>query len=506
MDNLKGKKVLIFQQRGWTMRIGHSLAKHLQKGGCSLAAFTIKKTTHKFVAEQKEVKYDRIINIDEIFEDPKNSLGETNITLDEICNELGVDSVWPMLHSNRLFTRTYGEKFYYGFKQNVPDEFITDYIKAYYVACKELFDKFKPDVIFVAAFVYEGHIILNLFANKYNIPIVSLTDSKIPGYQAFTYDYLDRKGPLVDRFYEINKGGQSNNLEKATKYIDEFRKEFKKPSYAVDTKKKVKLIKRIRQELFPYKQVFEWYFKKGNLDNYIKSVGPTEDYRPPKIILRDHYAKKKYIKSANKFNYHDFEKIEKFVYFPLQFTPEGSADLTCPLYSNQLELARQIAMSLPGDYTLVAKEHPAMVGLRTPSIYEKISRIPNVKLIDYRISSEKVLEKADLIIGTYGTTLVEAAFYSKGAIMLSKAGIFDLLPNIFQHSDVSTISTKIKEVLSKDLKTKEYEDQLRNFVAAVFDVGFTINYRRMWFGDGKESLDPIINTLTEGISNSLKQE
>jgi len=504
MENLKGKKVLLFQQRGWAMRIGHSLAKDLQGKGCSLAAFTIKKTTHKFVTEQKEVKYEHIINIDEMFENPKKSLGNSKISLNEICRDLGIDSVWPMLHSNRLFTRSYGEKFYYGFKQNVPDEFITDYIKAYYKAVKDIFNNFRPSIVFVPNFVYEGHIILNLLANKYNIPIISLTDSKIPGYHVFTYDYLDRRSPLIDRFYEIKKGDKSKNLEKAKKYIEDFRKEFKRPSYAVDLKKKTKLIKKIRQELFPYKKIFQWYFKKGNLDNYIKSIGPTEDYRPPKIILRDHYAKKKYTKFANKFKYHNFEKIKKFVYFPLQFTPEGSIDLICPLYKNQIELSRQIAMSLPGDYTLVIKEHPAMIGLRTPSIYEKISRIPNVKLIDYRISSEKVLEKADLVIGTYGTTLVEAAFYSKGAIMLSQAGIFDLLPNIFQHSDLSTLSKKIKEVLDMDLKTKEYEEQLRNFVAAVFDVGFTINYRRMWFGDGKESLDPIIKTLTKGISNSLK--
>ena len=55
MSKLAGKKILIFQQRGWGMRVGHFLAQQLQAQGCNLAAITIKKTVNKFVTEQQEV-------------------------------------------------------------------------------------------------------------------------------------------------------------------------------------------------------------------------------------------------------------------------------------------------------------------------------------------------------------------------------------------------------------------------------------------------------------------
>jgi len=507
MNDLKGKKILIFQQRGWAKNIGHYLADDLQKNGCRLAALTLKKTTHKIIKNQKTVKYERIINIDEIFENPKKILAGESIYLEEICRELNIDSVWPMLVSNRLFTRSYREKFYYSFRQNVPDEFITDYIKAYYKVLRDLFSEFKPDAVFTAAFVYEGHIMLNLFANKYNIPIVSITDTRIQGYYVFTNDYLDRKGPLIDRCNDLQSGKvSSDNSEEAKKYIQDFRKKFKKPAYMVDDGGKINLRKKIKREINPYIQVLRWCaarLLKGPSINEIKSVGASIDYRTPRIILRDHYAQKKYEKFAKNFDYYPFDKINKFAFYPLQYTPEGSADLTSPLFNNQIEMARQIAMSLPDDYTLVVKEHPAMVGLRSPSYLEKVFKTPNVKLVDYRISSEEILKKASLVISSYSTTLQEAAFYWKPAIILGDVGTFLLLPNVFRHSDLTSLSKKIKELLRLDLKTSQYEKQLENYVAAALDVGFDINYRKIWYEKDVTFLKQLINKFTEEIKRNI---
>src|SRR3989344_375218 len=73
-NKLKGKRVLIFQQRRWGLSIGHFLAKKLQSEGCTLAALTLKRTTHEFTATQKEVNYALIINNDEIMRRSKDYL------------------------------------------------------------------------------------------------------------------------------------------------------------------------------------------------------------------------------------------------------------------------------------------------------------------------------------------------------------------------------------------------------------------------------------------------
>ena len=72
----------------------------------------------------------------------------------------------------------------------------------------------------------------------------------------------------------------------------------------------------------------------------------------------------KYYSDIKKFN-------QKYFYFPLQVVPEVSANLWAPNYQNFFETIRATAMNLPGEYTLVVKEHPIMVGWRNPKFYKK---------------------------------------------------------------------------------------------------------------------------------------
>ena len=58
MSALQGKRILIFQQRGWGKTIGRFLAKKLYDEGCYLAALTSKRSTHELIVEQPNVKYE----------------------------------------------------------------------------------------------------------------------------------------------------------------------------------------------------------------------------------------------------------------------------------------------------------------------------------------------------------------------------------------------------------------------------------------------------------------
>ncbi len=361
---------------------------------------------------------------------------------------------------------------------------------------------FKPDLIITAAFLYEGHVMLGLLGEKYGTPAIAITDAKVPGYSIFVQDYMVNKSQLVSRTNELHDGAaDSANRKKARQFIADFREKFQAPHYMKKAPEE-SLIKKIRHELRPLKLIYEWYVKKSARENYIKTIGSTIDYRPPKIIWRDHFSRKKNTKFANNFSYYPFDKVGKFVFFPLQFTPEASADLVCPLFNNQVEIARQIAMSLPDDYTLVVKEHPNMIGLRTPAYLEKLARTANVKLIDYRIPSEEVLKKSDLLIANYSTTLFEAALYRKSAITIGDSGIFKLLPNVIKHTDMETMALAIKKALKLDTKTAEYERRLENYIAAVYDVGFNFDYGKAWDWGG-ENLEPFWRLYLKEIERVL---
>ena len=294
INNLAGKKVLIFQQRVWAVHIGHFLAKKLQAEGCGLAAVTFKRNTHEFITHRTDVKYDLIISNDEVMGDPKKYLGEDDFSLKEICENLNVDSIWPIVSTARYYVKSYGDKYYYGFKQNVSDEVIIYFIKAVYKYIKIIFNNFKPDIIIGPNLISMPHIMMHLYAAKRGIKTVTVVDSKIQGYTVFSYNPIHTQGPFTDRVDALNKNVEdTKSREGAKKYIEEFRESFKEPDRTINSDKKLPLIKRIRYELSPYKSIASWYVKGPSID-YIESAGISIDYRPPKIILRDHFCHKKY--------------------------------------------------------------------------------------------------------------------------------------------------------------------------------------------------------------------
>ncbi len=108
-----------------------------------------------------------------------------------------------------------------------------------------------------------------------------------------------------------------------------------------------------------------------------------------------------------------------------------------------------------------------------------------------------------MIISPSGTTIAEAAFFKKPVIQLGNLGTTLKLPNVFKHTDMTTMPQKIKEVLKVNLDTAEYERKLENFVAAVFDVTFDFNYIKAW-ENGTEDLEKLWAFYKKEIENNFK--
>lgn len=500
MGNLNGKRILIFQQRGWGKTIGRFLAKKLYDEGAKLAALTFKDTTHELIIHQPNITYEHIIFGDALIENPRAYLAGDTYTLKEICDELGVDSIWPLVQCMRLFVKSYGDKYYYGFKQNVSDEHIIDYVMAVYENIKYFFDNFHPDIIVCPTFVSLTHIMFNLYGLKHGVPMIAMTDSKAPGYYIFVEGYLYNRGQFFDHLYALNNRTiETTNRERARQFITEFREKFKVPldagQYMHPAPKT--FAEKLRNFFGVVKTIMRWYIKKPQ---DVLKLGPTYEYRPPRILWRDYWCERQYTKYMDAYEYCFLDTIKKFVYFPLQFQPEEAIDIRAVYFTNQIETIRLVAMSLPEDYTLVVKEHPAMVGKRPPSYIEKIDRSPNVKLIDYRIPTEEVLKKASLVISASSTTMAEAAFLQIPAIQLGDLGTTLKLPNVTHHTDMTTLSKKIKEVLSINLCTEDYEWRLQNFVAAAMDTGFDYNYIKAWEQGGED-----MNVLWNMYKNEIER-
>ncbi len=488
---LTDKRVLIFQQRDWGVRIGHYLAQQMQNDGCVLAALTLKKSTHAFTLAQKQVRYELIVNDDEVADDPKRYLEGDNYALTDVCRELGVGSVWPIMVSLRHYVRTYKDKYYYSFKQNMPDEELEIYMLAVFKYMKKFFDEFDPDIIIAPIFGDLRHIFFYHYARRVGVPMIAVTDTKIRDYNIFTRSYLNDKGLFFDRLDELNsRRCDSKNRTRAKKYIRDFREKFIRPKYAEYQQRKETYDERMRARVELLRKIYT-RFRHSSTEEVSPRLGITPGNRPPHIILRDYFTHSRNTRFMGRFPYYPFDRLKRYIYFPLQVQPEATIDVMAPYFNNQIETVRQVAQSMPDDYTLAVKEHPAAVGRRGPSYVEKIARTPNVKFVDYRIPTKEVLSGASLIISASGTTVVETTFYSKPVIQLGNLGITLKLPNVFHHTDLTTLTNKIREVMKLDLNTPEYEFRLENYVSAAYDTGFNFNWAAAWFTDEKPDLEPL---------------
>ena len=217
------KKILIFQQRGWALKIGFKLSKIFYNKNISVGAIIIKKSTLKKFEKYKKY-HSFFIDSDSIKEDPKKYLDNSNFTLDDICADLNIDSVWPLIQGSRYHVKNYYEKYYFSYRQNIPDEQLRDYLLAIYKYLKITFDEFKPDLIVMPNFAGLQHVMFSLYANKKKIPVLGVTDSKlIPNFAVFINDYMANSGRFIDKINNFKPDDLSKdekfNLQKKIKEI-----------------------------------------------------------------------------------------------------------------------------------------------------------------------------------------------------------------------------------------------------------------------------------------------
>lgn len=459
--------ILIIQQRNWSIKFGVFLADELKKRGHKIANISVKESTHNYLLQNGYKK--NLWSHDEVINNPKMYLDKCNLNLEEISDYLGINSLWQLIQAQRNLVKSYNEKFYYSFKQNVDDNFIEQYMKSCFGMIDQIFSEFKPDIVISPVLNSFFHAMLNLKCDKENVPIIGSTDSKVDGYVIFTNSYLDNKGNFIDYLNDINKNKLKidlNSLMEEEEFISNKLKEMKEI-------KEINLnenfdLNYIKAQLRLFLRSFK--YKKNNL-------GSTQDLTSPLKFIRDFYVSNLNQIRANKFKYDKLEDLKKFVFMPLLMQPEENIDLISTRYNNQIETARQVSMFLPADYCLVVKDHPAMRSKRSISYLNKIKFTPNVKLIDSKIPNWKILEKTNIVVATSGTSVFEASLLGKSTILLGNLGTIKFLPNVHFCERLENLKKIVERIDKTKVDKKETLVQLKKYVHSAFKKGMKYD---MW--------------------------
>jgi len=355
--DLNGLRVLILQQRGWGVRIGHPLAIRLVRdAGAIVGAVTVKRSTHEYISTQTDIKYESVVSADAVKEDPTIMEGLNTITLEDVCRELGVDTVWRMAQASRNHVNSYEDRYYYSFRQGQPDAEIANFIKGTFLHVRRCFDEFRPDIVVLPNFAGLQHIMFSKMSEMRGIPLFAAVDSKVKGVAVFAHDYLSRRSDYLDRLAELRAGVQSANIERAKAYIEQNRKKLSATAISTGTVAQVYgaqaaktddglsailqqstgIKEFVRAGIRSFLESYE-YYRRGSKERFA-NLGTTIDYRTPRYIFRDNFSAVRHRRSAERYSYVDFSTIGKFIYFPLQVQPEATISVQAPLFNNQLEV------------------------------------------------------------------------------------------------------------------------------------------------------------------------
>ena len=305
-------------------------------------------------------------------------------------------------------------------------------------------------------------------------------DCKVAAKDIFIYDYLHTDSNFI-RYLESNKNYEATIDE--DKLILEIIENYKNDQI----KRKYLFISEEYRFFKNYKRFFLRFLReafdsltKKNI-NRLKGIGPTIDDKNFFIVIRDFLTFIKNIIFEKFFIYDEIPENSRFTFFTLQVQPEASLDVLAPLFNNQIETARQIAMQLPADMALVVKDHPDMHGRRSVSYLNKIKNIPNVKLVNFREESSKILLKSELLIASTGSIIMESAIFKKHCLQLGELGTTLYLPNVFKRNIKLNMVNQIEEILKKNLDDQTYLDKLKNYILAGLKTGHDSDvHRNAW--------------------------
>ncbi|MEC5382425.1 hypothetical protein VSX64_16335 [Aurantimonas sp. C2-6-R+9] len=165
----------------------------------------------------------------------------------------------------------------------------------------------------------------------------------------------------------------------------------------------------------------------------------------------------------------------RYLFFPLHTEPEVSLLVYGRPYVNQIEIIRALAISLPADMVLVAKEHPWMVGKRTRGAYEKMLEIPKVMIAPPEMQARDLIAGASAIAVVTGSVALEAAILGKPVITFGDCP-YNVLPDtlVTRCADPRRLPEQIAALLQAE--QRDPDDRAREaYLAAVFETSASIS-------------------------------
>ncbi|MGO4917784.1 capsular polysaccharide export protein, LipB/KpsS family [Pseudogemmobacter sp. W21_MBD1_M6] len=147
--------------------------------------------------------------------------------------------------------------------------------------------------------------------------------------------------------------------------------------------------------------------------------------------------------SESAHNMSDFNRNEKFIYFPLSLQPEMTTDTIGLRFGDQLLALEELSAVLPEGMLIYAKENPKQTyHMRGESFYRRLNAMPNVRYLPADVPSFDLIKHSQCVAPVTGTAGWEALLMEKPVIHFGVTWYHDL-PGVHQWQGAETLATAL---------------------------------------------------------------
>jgi hypothetical protein len=436
--------------------------------------------SNPFLGQQNIIKFNKIWNFREYVLKPQKIIDRNYLRSFE--KKYGINLL-SIVYRDGIF---YQFNDYYRFTSDEVLSIVEQTCKFF----ENVLDEVKPHFLMMRNTTDLNSELLYWMCKAKGIRILNMSASRI-GYRNYiseTTDFLDE--PFILEKYSSTDDKTFYELQA---YVKKYPENVRKYAHKLKFSTWKRLIAGLKFLIFYYDSNYRSYYRNFGRSRF-------------KILVKEGSLslKRRYRESfLNKHSLYHLDDITPFIFFPLHFEPERAISVAAPFYTNQVEVITSIAKSLPVEYLLYVKEHPAqqMTSWKSIWFYKKILELPNVRLIHHSVYGEELLKKCSLVITIAGTAGIEAAFYDKPAIVLTDT-LYSTLSFIHRLKSIEDLPIVIRIALQKKVDLHE----LNGFVQFMFENSFeydesfftTESYDRFQYG-GFPMLDISVDKIKSYI-------
>jgi hypothetical protein len=343
------------------------------------------------------------------------------------------------------------------------------------VRTERLFDELRPDVLVGFICVSILDYVAYLFARRRGVRVLNLRPTRI-GDRVTLGSILNDPTPEFVAAFEQTLNRGSRWTDEARAYVRRVREEHgryegvikpsSRPALAVNRQGDMPWVAAARVA----RNYRRYRAGEGRRDNHVpdplRALLFAAVVNPARAAGANRLLRERYVNS-------DWLRRTSYAFYPLHTEPEVSLLVYGRPYVNQIEIIRQLAISLPVEMVLVVKEHPWMVGKRSADAYRKLLNIPRVHIARPDLEARELVQHARLVSVVTGSVALEAAMLGKPVITFGDCP-YNALPRtmVRRCDDPRHLPVIVRDML-RDYRNDEAA--LEAYVAATYETSASVN-------------------------------